>query len=80
MTAIMAATADTNDFDNIMKALIEIARMPLSQSEEEDTSIAQVHATNCLREAFKTSLLSTRCEPFIGDCLQLAVDSLKSDM
>jgi hypothetical protein len=78
MTGIMAASPE--HFDEIMKRLVEIAFTPLPASEEEQTSIPQVHAMNCLKEAFKNSSLSASCEPYVGIGLQLVAHSLKSSV
>lgn len=57
-----------------------IARQPALQSAMDETNLPQVHAMNSLKETFKSSILGRRAENHIGDCLQIAVESLKSEM
>ncbi|CAK7233882.1 hypothetical protein SCUCBS95973_008746 [Sporothrix curviconia] len=42
--------------------------------------LPQVHAFNCLRDVFRSSLLSKRAERLLPECLQLAANSLRSDV
>lgn len=39
-----------------------------------------MHAFNCLRDVFRSSLLSKRAERLLPECLQLAANSLRSDV
>jgi Putative death-receptor fusion protein (DUF2428) len=54
--------------------------MPVQFSEKDETNLPQVHAMNCLKEIFKSSSLGKKPESHIADCLQLAADSLNSDV
>lgn len=80
MTSILSANSPKPNFGNVMKELSVLARRPIELSEKDETSLPQVHAMNCLKEIFKSSLLSTKAEPHIAECLQLAADSLNSEM
>jgi hypothetical protein len=80
LTGIMTANSKKPAFEDIMLNLKSISREPAHQSETDQTSLPQVHAMNSLKETFKSSILGRRAESHIGDCLQIAVDSLKSEM
>ncbi|KUJ19378.1 uncharacterized protein LY89DRAFT_489399 [Mollisia scopiformis] len=78
LTGIMMAKSSNASFDTIIKELMKVAWLPAVISQDDNTSIPQVHALNSIKEAFKSSSLGLLCEPYIGNCLQLAVHSLKS--
>lgn len=63
-----------------MMELKSLARRPVTLSETDETNLPQVHAMNCVKEIFKSSTLGKRSDKHIPDCLQLAADSLTSDM
>lgn len=63
-----------------MTELKSLSRRPLSLSETDETNLPQVHAMNCVKEIFKSSTLGNRSDKHIPDCLQLAADSLTSEM
>jgi hypothetical protein len=67
-------------FEQVILELKRLARGSSLFSSRDETSLPQVHAMNCLKEIFKSSTLGKRCESHITDCIQLAADSLKSEM
>lgn len=80
MTGVLSANAPNPAFQDVMAELKSLARQPVRLSETDETNLPQVHAMNCLKEVFKSSTLGKRSESHIADCLQLAVDSLNSEM
>jgi hypothetical protein len=80
MTSILSANSDKPSFQDVMSELKALARMPVQLSEKDETNLPQVHAMNCLKEIFKSSSLGKKPEGHIADCLQLAADSLNSDV
>lgn len=63
-----------------MHKLQDIAQQPARVSETDGSNLPQVHALNCVKDVFKSSNLSRRAEPYLTECLQLAAESLKSEM
>lgn len=63
-----------------MAELKSLAGRPVTLSETDETNLPQVHAMNCVKEIFKSSTLGKRSDKHIPDCLQLAADSLTSEM
>lgn len=80
MTSILSANSDKPAFRDVMAELISLARRPVELSEKDETNLPQVHGMNCLKEIFKSSTLGKKSEGHIADCLQLAADSLNSEM
>lgn len=80
MTSILSANADRPAFNDVMTELASLSRRPVELSEKDETNLPQVHAMNCLKEIFKSSTLGKKAESHIAECLQLAADSLSSDM
>jgi Putative death-receptor fusion protein (DUF2428) len=80
MTSILSANSHKPAFGDVMIELAGLARRPVEISEKDETSLPQVHAMNCLKEIFKSSSLSAKAEPHIAECLQLAADSLNSEV
>lgn len=80
MTGILASNADMPSFKDVMTTLQEIAAKPAWVSETDGSNLSQVHAFNCLKEVFKSSLLSKDAELYLAECLQLATASLKSEV
>lgn len=80
ITGILSSNAQDPSFDDVMADLMRLAKQPTTASEEDQTNLYQVHSINCLKEIFKSSILGKRAEGYIAKCLQLAVDSLSSDM
>jgi len=60
--------------------LKRIARLPATISEDDKTNLPQVHAMNCLKEIFRSSSLGVMAGGHIAECLELAADTLSSDM
>ncbi|RYP58547.1 hypothetical protein DL769_008921 [Monosporascus sp. CRB-8-3] len=80
IVGILSANADCPSFDTIMRQLREIAERPARIAETDGSNLPQVHALNCLKDIFKSSALSKRAEAYLTDCLQLAANSLKSEV
>ncbi|RYP64049.1 hypothetical protein DL770_009258 [Monosporascus sp. CRB-9-2] len=80
IVGILSANADYPSFDTIMRQLREIAERPARIVEADGSSLPQVHALNCLKDVFKSSALNKRAEAYLTDCLQLAANSLKSEV
>lgn len=80
LTGIMIANSKDPAFEDIVSKLKLIAMQPAHQSATDNTNLPQVHAMNSLKETFRSSVLGRRAENHIGDCLQISVDSLKSEM
>lgn len=80
MTGILASNADRPSFSEVMRTLQEIAATPAHVSETDGSNLPQVHAFNCIKEVFKSSLLSKHAEAYLAGCLQLATGSLKSEV
>lgn len=80
MTGILSASGQEPAFDHAMAEMMALAGQSVSLKEKDETNLPQVHAMNCLKEIFKSSTLGKRSESHISGCLQLAADSLTSDM
>lgn len=80
MTGILSANAEAPSFDNVLDSLEEIARRPVHAEVQNGSGVPQVHAMNCLRAVFRSSLLSKRAEPYFPRFLQLASGHLRSDV
>lgn len=80
VTGILASNADNPSFQEVMGTLQHIAAIPAQVSETDGSNLPQVHAFNCLKEIFRSSLLSKNAELYLAECLQLATESLKSQV
>jgi len=80
ITGILSSNAPNPAFQDVMEELKALAGQPATLSEIDKTNLPQVHALNCLKEIFKSSTLGKRAESHIASCLQLAADSLNSEM
>ncbi|TAQ88243.1 hypothetical protein B7494_g3410 [Chlorociboria aeruginascens] len=80
ITGILSANYQRPDFQAVMTELKSLASRPVKLSETDETNLPQVHAMNSLKEIFKSSTLGKRSESHITDCLQLAADSLNSEI
>ncbi|RDW59572.1 hypothetical protein BP6252_12659 [Coleophoma cylindrospora] len=80
LTGILSANTSTPSFEDVMAELKDLAKQNVKLSETDETNLPQVHAMNCLKEIFKSSALGKRAESHIADCLQLAADSLSSEI
>lgn len=80
MTGILTSNADSPSFKEVMRTLQDIAAEPTRITETDGSNLPQVHAFNCLKEIFKSSLLSSHAELYLLECLQLATSSLKSEV
>ncbi|KUI56306.1 tRNA (cytidine(32)-2'-O)-methyltransferase non-catalytic subunit TRM732 [Cytospora mali] len=80
ITGLLASNADSPSFREVMRTLQEIAQKPARVSETDGSNLPQVHAFNCLKEVFKSSLLSKKSELYLPECLQLATNSLKAEV
>lgn len=80
VTGIMSANSQEPAFEEVMMELKRIARLPATISEDDKTNLPQVHAMNCLKEIFRSSSLGVMAGGHIAECLELAADTLSSDM
>ncbi|KAA8564146.1 hypothetical protein EYC84_012123 [Monilinia fructicola] len=80
ITGLLSANGKGPAFEDVMMELKSLARRPVTLSETDETNLPQVHAMNCVKEIFKSSTLGKRSDKHIPDCLQLAADSLTSDI
>ncbi|KAI1331267.1 hypothetical protein F5Y16DRAFT_395706 [Xylariaceae sp. FL0255] len=80
IVGILASKASKPSFADVMTKLQEIGREPAYVSRTDGSNLSQVHALNCLKDVFKTSFLSHLAAPYLTDCLQLAAQSLQSEL
>ncbi|KAI0887401.1 putative death-receptor fusion protein-domain-containing protein [Annulohypoxylon maeteangense] len=80
IVGILSSNAERPSFEDVIHNLQDIGRQPALVSETDGSNLPQVHALNCIKDIFKSSFLSKRAEPYLTDCLQLAADSLKSEV
>lgn len=80
MTGILTSNADSPSFQEVIRTLQQIAAEPARVTETDGSNLSQVHAFNCLKEIFKSSLLSKHAELYLSECLELATTSLKSEV
>ncbi|KAI1460734.1 putative death-receptor fusion protein-domain-containing protein [Annulohypoxylon moriforme] len=80
IVGILSSNAERPSFEDVMHNLQDIGRQPALVSETDGSNLPQVHALNCIKDIFKSSFLSKRAEPYLTDCLQLAANSLKSEI
>ncbi|KAK4227671.1 thyroid adenoma-associated protein [Podospora fimiseda] len=80
IAAVLSANASSPSFDEVFCNLEEIGKKPVRQAETDGSNLPQVHALNCLREIFRSSLLSKRAEGYLARTLLLAGTCLKSEV
>ncbi|KAK4650207.1 hypothetical protein QC762_705330 [Podospora pseudocomata] len=80
IAAVLSANASSPSFDEVYGNLEQIGKKPVTQAETDGSNLPQVHALNCLREIFRSSLLSKRAEGYLARTLHLASTSLKSEV
>ncbi|KAL0930859.1 HEAT repeat protein [Colletotrichum truncatum] len=82
ITGILSADAAKPSFDHVIDELVTIARKEARVSETDGSKLPQVHALNCLKDTFKSSLITQlgKSAPHIPQCLELAAGSLKSEV
>ncbi|KAM0434453.1 hypothetical protein ACHAPT_003549 [Fusarium lateritium] len=83
MTGVLSANAASPSFEQAMAKLMEIASQEARAAETDGSNLPQVHAYNCLKEIFKSSYLTAmgnKSEKFLPQCLELAVNGLKSEL
>lgn len=77
---VLAANAESPSFDEVFRELGEIAKRPALAKNTDGSNLPQVHALNCLRGIFRTSLLGKRAESYLPATLELAATCLKSEI
>lgn len=77
---VLAANADSPSFEEVFRELGEIAKRPALAKNTDGSNLPQVHALNCIRGIFRTSLLSKRAESYLPATLELAATCLKSEI
>lgn len=83
MTGILSANASKPSFEQVMERLLEIARIEARVAGTDRTNLPQVHAYNCLKDIFKSSLLTSmgnKSDQYLPDCLELAASALRSEV
>lgn len=83
MTGILSAGAAGPSFDHVMEELMAIARRTALVSETDGSRLPQVHAYNCLKDVFKSSMLASmgnKPESYLPQCLELAASGLGSEV
>ncbi len=80
ITGILSSNAHKPAFGNVLDELKVLARRPAKLSEVDETNLPQVHAMNSLKEIFRSSVLGKRSEGHVPECLQIAANSLNSEM
>ena len=68
-------------FIQIISELLAEAQMPVDASTgPRGVKLPQVHALNCLKDAFANSRLGSCSEPYLAETLEISVKCLGSDM
>ncbi len=80
ISGILAANAESPSFREVFLELEEIARKPARIAETDGSNLPQVHALNCLRDVFRSSLLSKKAETYLSETLHLAANNLRSEV
>lgn len=83
MTGILSANASQPSFEQVMDRLIEVARIEVRATKDDDATLPQVHAYNCLKDIFKSSVLTSmgnKAEKYLPECLELAAGGLRSEV
>ncbi|KAK0722821.1 putative death-receptor fusion protein-domain-containing protein [Lasiosphaeria miniovina] len=80
IAAILLANVQSPSFGEVFNTLGEIGKKTVRLSETDGSNLPQVHALNCLREIFRSSVLSKKAESYLGMALNLAANSLKSEV
>lgn len=83
ITGILAANSDSPSFYQVMRKLIEIARIEAHVTETDDERLPQVHAYNSIKDIFRNSLLTSqgnKSEQYLPECVELAASGLKSQV
>jgi hypothetical protein len=79
-TGILTANAQSPSFETVLTELEEIARLPVRTTGSDGSSLPQVHALNCIRGVFRSSVLSRRAEQYFPRFLQLAASTMRSEV
>ncbi|KAH8801530.1 HEAT repeat protein-like protein [Xylogone sp. PMI_703] len=80
ITGILSANAPKPAFDEVIAELKSIARRQHRLTGKDETHLPQVHAMNCLKEIIKNSFLGRRFDLYVADCLEIAAESLNSEI
>jgi hypothetical protein len=83
ITGVLSSNAANPSFNEVMEKLVEIASVEALVRDTDGSNLPQVHAHNCLKDIFKSSLLTStgnKAERYIPTCLELAANSLKSEV
>ncbi|KAK2070621.1 hypothetical protein P8C59_005100 [Phyllachora maydis] len=80
MTGILTAKAESPSFQDIFQNLEDIARMSAHASQTDGSNLPQVHALNCLKDIFRSSLLSKKADGHLAGTLRLAGSCLPSEV
>jgi hypothetical protein len=81
VTGILGAFPSDPFFDEILNDLKTIASAPASTHQDSiDFRLPQVHALNCLKDAFMNSRLGPATEAHLSATLIIAAECLESEM
>lgn len=80
IVGILSSNADHPSFEDVIRNLQDIGRRPALVSETDGSNLPQVHALNCIKDIFKSSYLSKRADSYLTECLELAANSLRSEI
>ncbi|KAI1766390.1 putative death-receptor fusion protein-domain-containing protein [Hypoxylon sp. FL1150] len=80
IVGILSSSADHPSFEDVIRNLQDIGRRPALVSETDGSNLPQVHALNCIKDIFKSSYLSKRADSYLTECLELAANSLRSEI
>jgi hypothetical protein len=77
---VLAANSDSPSFKEVFHDLEDIGKRPAKTAETDGSNLPQVHALNSLRGIFRSSILSKKAESYLPVTLELAANSLKSEV
>jgi Putative death-receptor fusion protein (DUF2428) len=78
---MLCAVLSPNDSEFFAKAnreIVTIATRPVVSHDQNQPSLPQVHALNCLKDVMTNSRFRTSIEPYLGGMLELSAKSLSS--
>ena len=75
------ATANENErFEDIFLDLQRLASAPIEPQSCEETRLPQVHALNCLKDAFTDNRIASLSEAYAAESLGIAARCLDSEL
>ncbi|GAD96200.1 HEAT repeat protein [Paecilomyces variotii No. 5] len=81
VTGILSSNPGGPLFDQVMKELQDISRLPAAQDDASyEIKLPQVHAMNCLKDIFTDTRLGPHTEPFIMSALRISSECISSQI